>query len=106
MTTRQMAQVRSRRARAGADGAVAVACGRYRSPGIYAVEPDATSAGYFAALPLVVGGSLGLEGLRPAEESLQGDIRFLGVLARCGATVSSGSGGVLVAFAPGGRASA
>jgi 3-phosphoshikimate 1-carboxyvinyltransferase len=103
MTTRQMAQFGLAEPVAGPGGSIAVAAGRYRSPGTYAVEPDATSAGYFAALPLVVGGSLGLDGLRTAEESLQGDIRFLGVLARCGAKVSSGSGGILVAFAPGGR---
>ena len=56
------------------------------------MEPDATAASYFAALPLVVGGSLRLDGLRPAGESLQGDVRFLDVLARCGAKVVSGAG--------------
>lgn len=103
MTTRQMAQFGLPEPGARADGSIAVGTGRYRSPVTYAVEPDATSAGYFAALPLVVGGSLGLDGLRPAEESLQGDTRFLSVLARCGARVSSGAGGTLVAFAPGSR---
>ncbi len=50
-----------------------------------------------------MGGSLGLDGLRPPEESLQGDVQFLGVLARCGAKVSSGNGGIRVSFAPRGR---
>jgi 3-phosphoshikimate 1-carboxyvinyltransferase len=103
MTARQMAQFGVAEPGAGAGGSIAVGAGRYRSPGTYAIEPDATSAGYFAALPLVVGGSLGLDGLRPADDSLQGDIRFLSVLARCGAKVSHGRSGTLVAFAPGGR---
>jgi len=103
MTARQMAQFGVAEPGAGADGSIAVGAGRYRSPGTYAIEPDATSAGYFAALPLVVGGSLGLDGLRSADDSLQGDIRFLSVLERCGAKVSHGRGGTLVAFAPGGR---
>jgi 3-phosphoshikimate 1-carboxyvinyltransferase len=87
----------------GSDGSIGVATGGYRSPGTYAIEPDATAAGYFAALPLVVGGSINLAGLRSAGESLQGDIRFLDVLARCGAKVSPGSGGISVAFPSGGR---
>jgi 3-phosphoshikimate 1-carboxyvinyltransferase len=73
--------------------------GAYRSPGEYAVEPDATAASYFAALPIVAGGSIRLDGLRPAAESLQGDIRFLDVLAQCGANVSVGDG-ITVSFAP------
>jgi 3-phosphoshikimate 1-carboxyvinyltransferase len=103
MTARQMAQFGVTEPRVGADGSIAVGTGRYRAPKTYSIEPDATSAGYFAALPLVVGGSLGLDGLRPAEASLQGDVRFLSVLERCGARVSAASGGILVAFAPGGR---
>jgi 3-phosphoshikimate 1-carboxyvinyltransferase len=103
MTIRQMSQFGLAESVPGPDGAISVARGRYRSPGTYPIEPDATSAGYFAALPLAVGGSIGLDGLKPAEESLQGDVRFLGVLGRCGARISSGGGGILVAFAPGGR---
>jgi 3-phosphoshikimate 1-carboxyvinyltransferase len=103
MTARQMSQFGTAEPAARPDGSIAVDAGRYRSPGSYAIEPDATSAGYFAALPLVVGGSLSLGGLRPEGESLQGDVKFLEVLARCGAKVSSGAGGILVAFAPGGR---
>jgi 3-phosphoshikimate 1-carboxyvinyltransferase len=67
------------------------------------VEPDATAASYFAALPLVVGGSLGLTGLKPEEKSLQGDIRFLGVLAKCGALVTPGAGGITVSRPQGNR---
>jgi hypothetical protein len=58
----------------------------------YAVEPDATSASYFAALPLVAGRILTSTG-SAAGESLQGDIRFLDVLAGCGANVSADADG-------------
>jgi len=104
MTARQMSQFGLADPGAGrTDGSIAVGAGGYRSPGSYAIEPDATAAGYFAALPLVSGGALGLKGLVPAGESLQGDVRFLDVLARCGATVSAAGGGISVAFAAGGR---
>jgi 3-phosphoshikimate 1-carboxyvinyltransferase len=104
MTMRQMAQFGlADKGSAGADGSITVDSGRYHSPGTYAIEPDATAAGYFAALPLVAGGSLSLAGLRRADESLQGDIRFLDVLGRCGANVSASSGVISVSFAPGGR---
>jgi len=54
----------------------------YVSPGGYAIEPDATAASYFQALPLVVGGELTLPGLRPPGEGLQGDSAFVEVLVR------------------------
>jgi 3-phosphoshikimate 1-carboxyvinyltransferase len=100
MTKLQMAQFGA----GGADAAdigdsIKVALGAYHSPGEYAVEPDATAASYFAALPLVAGGSIRLDGLKPAGESLQGDIRFLDVLSQCGANVLGGDG-ITVSFAP------
>jgi 3-phosphoshikimate 1-carboxyvinyltransferase len=101
MTTRQMAQFGI--ADGANDGAIGVLPARYRSPGEYAVEPDATSASYFAALPLVAGGSLRLDELRPAGDSLQGDVRFLDILVKCGAVVSVGGDGITVSFAPFGR---
>lgn len=55
---------------------------RYRSPGEYAIEPDATAASYFQTLPLVVGGTLALPGLRRPGEGLQGDSAFVDVLGR------------------------
>ncbi len=97
MTTRQMAQFGVPVTDAAGPGsAIRVPVGRYRSPGTYAVEPDATAASYFAALPLAVGGTVALPGVLPAAESLQGDVRFLEVLARCGAVVSSGASGIQV----------
>jgi len=85
------------------EGSIEVGPGAYRSPGTYAVEPDATAAGYFAALALVAGGSLSLDGLRPAAESLQGDVGFLEVLGKCGAVVSADRDGITVSFSPLGR---
>ena len=80
----------------GHDGSISVNPAGYRSPGTYAVEPDASAASYFAALPLVVGGSLGLAGLRPASASLQGDVRFLDIVAQSGASVVPEAGGIRV----------
>jgi 3-phosphoshikimate 1-carboxyvinyltransferase len=48
--------------------------------GVYEIEPDATAASYFLALPLVAGGALKLRGL--ADDSLQGDVRFAKVLGQ------------------------
>ncbi|MBI5769315.1 MAG: 3-phosphoshikimate 1-carboxyvinyltransferase [Verrucomicrobia bacterium] len=50
--------------------------------GTYAIEPDATAASYFQALPLATGGALHLPGLGPPGAGLQGDSAFAGVLAR------------------------
>ncbi len=104
MTVRQMAQFGIHDAAGDeAAGSIAVGHAAYRSPGSYAVEPDATAASYFAALALVAGGSLRLDGLVRADRSLQGDIRFLDVLAKCGAVVLGDDDGISVSFAPFGR---
>lgn len=58
----------------------------YKSPGIYAIEPDVTAASYFLALPLVTGGQVQLPGLR--QEMLQGDVAFAEVIQRLGATLT------------------
>ena len=52
----------------------------YKSPQRFIVEPDASAASYYLALPLVVGGSIRLPGLRPAGQGLQGDTRFAEVV--------------------------
>jgi 3-phosphoshikimate 1-carboxyvinyltransferase len=49
----------------------------------FTVEPDASSASYFAAAAALVGGSVTLNGLR--RDSVQGDLDFLSVLERMGA---------------------
>lgn len=73
----------------------------YPFRGAYAVEPDATAASYFAALPLVVGGSTRLANLHLG---LQGDTAFLDVLREVGAGVTAAPAGFEVAYAaPGPR---
>jgi 3-phosphoshikimate 1-carboxyvinyltransferase len=69
----------------------------------YAVEPDATAASYFLALPLVTGGRIELPGLRGAGQGLLGDTAFMRVLAQVGATVTqrADAAGVEVAYAAG-----
>lgn len=51
----------------------------------YAVEPDASAASYFFAAAALLGGSVTVEGL--GSGSLQGDLAFVDVLERMGATV-------------------
>lgn len=62
-------------------------------PGCYApaetsiaIEPDATAASYFMALPAATGGQIAIEGL--AGDSLQGDLAFTRTIQRMGARVS------------------
>jgi len=63
--------------------------------GLYEVEPDATAASYFFALPLATGGAMRVDGF--PEESLQGDLEFLSVLRATGLRVEQGrSAGITV----------
>ena len=66
--------------------------------GTYAVEPDATTASYFLALPLVTGGMVTLPALRAAGQGLQGDIAFADVLQRIGLHVETSPRGMQVSF--------
>ena len=52
----------------------------------FVVEPDASSASYFAAAAALVGGAVKIEGI--TSNSVQGDLGFLGVLQRMGARVT------------------
>ncbi len=58
---------------------------RYRSCN-FTVEPDASSASYFAAAAALVGGRVTLAGF--ARDSVQGDLGVLDILQRMGATVA------------------
>jgi 3-phosphoshikimate 1-carboxyvinyltransferase len=101
MTTRQMAEFGIGSSdRLDTGESVTIKQGTYHSSGEYAVEPDATAASYFAALPLVAGGSMRIDGLKPAGDSLQGDIRFLDVVAQCGAVVARAGDGITVSVSP------
>ncbi len=52
----------------------------------FTVEPDASSASYFAAAAALIGGTVRIKGM--ASHSVQGDLEFLGVLQRMGARVA------------------
>jgi 3-phosphoshikimate 1-carboxyvinyltransferase len=52
----------------------------------FVVEPDASSASYFAAAAALIGGAVKIEGL--SSNSVQGDLGFLGVLQRMGARIN------------------
>lgn len=58
----------------------------YSSPGTYFVEGDASSASYFLAGGAITGGPVTVEGC--GSDSIQGDIRFVDILEKIGATVS------------------
>jgi 3-phosphoshikimate 1-carboxyvinyltransferase len=85
MTARQMGEFGIRGADRGpGPSAFAVPLGKYRSPGIYPIEPDASSASYFLALPLAANGEVALPRLRGPGQGLQGDTQFIEVLQKVG----------------------
>ncbi len=90
---------------AGAPRFTVAAGARYRSPGTFAVEGDASSASYFLALGALAGGPVRVLGM--GRDSLQGDVRFADVIAAMGASVTQGddwtevqSPGVAAGFRP------
>jgi 3-phosphoshikimate 1-carboxyvinyltransferase len=60
----------------------------------FAVEADASTATYFLALAAVTGGSITITNLHI--DSLQPDIKFIGVLERMGCLAEVGTGGVTI----------
>lgn len=60
----------------------------YASPGEIHVEGDASSASYFLAAGAIGGGPVKVEGI--GRGSIQGDVRFVEVLEKMGATVTVG----------------
>jgi 3-phosphoshikimate 1-carboxyvinyltransferase len=60
----------------------------YTSPGRVRVEGDASSASYFLAAGALGGGPVRVEGV--GRDSIQGDVRFVEVLERMGASVAFG----------------
>jgi 3-phosphoshikimate 1-carboxyvinyltransferase len=68
-------------------------------PGVsYAIEPDASAASYFLALPLVTGGKLTLRGALDSKQGLQGDTEFADVVRKVGASIKSWPHGLEVSF--------
>ena len=60
----------------------------------YAIEPDLSTASYFWALALLTGGEVHVKNVK--KQAKQGDIRFLEVLAKMGATVVEENQGISV----------
>jgi len=94
----------------GAPGLLQIPKGSYHLSGTaktggpaasFPIEPDATAASYFLALPLVAGGRIGLPGL--GSPSLQGDLAFGPVLERAGLSLSAGPSGLVARFDGGER---
>jgi 3-phosphoshikimate 1-carboxyvinyltransferase len=83
MTTATMAAFGVEVARPS-DERFTLAPGRYDAT-TYRVEPDASAASYLFAAAAITGGRVRVEGL--GRSSLQGDLAFVDVLARMGATV-------------------
>lgn len=61
---------------------------RYKSPGQYVIEPDASSASYFLAAGAIAGGKVQVNGI--GRRSLQGEARFAEALERMGARIDWG----------------
>lgn len=70
--------------------------GHYISPGEFLVEPDATAASYFLALPAFTGGSVSITGLH--KNSIQGDIRFIEILKTIGLRIEESEDGITSSF--------
>jgi 3-phosphoshikimate 1-carboxyvinyltransferase len=60
----------------------------------YAIEPDASAASYFFAAAAITGGRVTVRNL--PENSLQGDVRFVDLLAQMGCQVEKGASGITV----------
>jgi 3-phosphoshikimate 1-carboxyvinyltransferase len=97
MTINQMGQFGFPAKLTHAANAITVPGGRYSIARAYAIEPDATAASYFAALPLVAAGNIAIPNLAAPKEGLQGDTQFLTVLEQIGAEVIATRGNVQVA---------
>ncbi len=61
---------------------------KYRSPGSFLVEGDASSASYFLAAAAIKGGEIKVTGI--GKNSIQGDIRFADALQKMGAEIEWG----------------
>ncbi len=64
----------------------------------YDIEPDASAASYFWAVPAITGGQVTVRGL--ARRSLQGDVAFVDVLERMGCRVEASLDGITVHGGP------
>jgi len=60
----------------------------------YAIEPDASAASYFFALPAILGGRMTIRGL--SRDSLQGDVAFVECLEKMGCVAAWASDSITV----------
>lgn len=67
---------------------------KYKTPGLYAIEPDASAASYFFAMPAILGGSVCIENL--TRKSKQGDVAFVDVLSKMGCVVVENENSIMV----------
>ena len=72
--------------------------GGWPGPEHYAIEPDASAASYFWAAAAISGGRVTVSGL--TRDSLQGDVRFIDVLAQMGCRVEECDAGITVHGGP------
>jgi 3-phosphoshikimate 1-carboxyvinyltransferase len=79
---------------AGANGYRVLPSAGQHNPARYAIEPDASAASYFWAAAAVAGGRVTVSGLN--RTSLQGDVRFVDVLAQMGCRVEECDAGITV----------
>jgi 3-phosphoshikimate 1-carboxyvinyltransferase len=64
------------------------------SPSTFAIEPDASAASYFWAAAAITGGRVTVSGLD--RKSIQGDVRFVDVLAAMGCRIEECDAGITV----------
>jgi len=76
---------------------VSAADGRH-GPIFYHIEPDASAASYFWAVPAITGGRVTVAGL--TRKSLQGDVGFVDALARMGCRVEESPDGFAITGGP------
>jgi 3-phosphoshikimate 1-carboxyvinyltransferase len=70
--------------------------GPYSSPGVYDIEPDATAASYFIALPAVTGKDSCVRVIGYNPNGLQGDTAFAKVALSCGADLTNSNGAIII----------
>jgi 3-phosphoshikimate 1-carboxyvinyltransferase len=87
MTIRQMAQFGFAQILTPAGNTISIPLGSYAAARSYPIEPDATAASYFLALPLVVRGLVHFPNFFGDLGGLQGDTRFVDVVRNCGSLI-------------------
>ena len=87
MTINQMEQFGFAEKLTPAGNTISIPQGSYAAARSYPIEPDATAASYFLALPLVVRGVVHFPDFFGDLVGLQGDTRFVKVVRNCGSLI-------------------